>query len=63
MGTPSYWIVDPELPRLMVFELDEHGDYQLVADVKDEDAFEAERPFPVRIVPAELLGTLRRFDI
>ena len=63
MGTPSYWIVDPGIPRLMVFELDEHGAYQMVADVKDEDAFEAERPFPVRIVPAVLLGTLRRSDI
>lgn len=63
MGTPSYWIVDPELPRLMAFQLDGYGQYQMVADVKDEDAFEAERPFPVRIVPAELLGTLRRSDI
>ena len=58
MGTPSYWIIDPDVPRLMVLELDEHGQYQLVADVKDDDAFDAERPFPVRIVPSQLLEML-----
>ena len=58
MGTPSYWIIDPDVPRLMVLELDEHGQYQLVADVKGDDAFDAERPFPVRVVPNELLEML-----
>lgn len=62
MGTPSYWIIDPEAPRIMIFELDGHGDYQLVADVKDDDAFDAERPFPVRVTPNELLGKLRPTD-
>jgi Uma2 family endonuclease len=59
MGTPSYWIIDPEVPRLMVLELDTRGRYQLVADVKGDDAFDAERPFPVRVVPNELLEMLR----
>jgi Uma2 family endonuclease len=63
MGAASYWIIDPEQPRLMVFELDEHGQYRMVADVKDSEVFEAERPFPVRIVPVRLLGTLRHSDI
>ena len=63
MGVASYWIIDPEQPRLMVFELDAQGDYRLVGDVKDGEVFEAERPFPVRVVPAKLLGTLRRSDI
>jgi Uma2 family endonuclease len=58
MGTPSYWIIDPEEPRLMVLELDEHGQYQLVADVKGDDAFDAERPFPIRVVPNQLLEML-----
>jgi len=58
MATPSYWIIDPDGPRLMVFELDEHGQYELVADVKGDDAFDAERPFPIRIVPSELLEML-----
>ena len=27
---------------------------QVIAEVKGSDAFEAQRPFPVRVVPAEL---------
>ncbi|HET9138929.1 Uma2 family endonuclease [Actinophytocola sp.] len=59
MGVVSYWVVDPQQPRLTVFELVD-GRYRQVAEVKGDDAFEAERPFPVRIVPAELLGRLAR---
>ncbi|MFC0434491.1 Uma2 family endonuclease [Kutzneria buriramensis] len=53
-GTPSFWIVDPAEPRLTVFELDDHRRYRTAADVKGDVAFDAERPFPVRVVPAEL---------
>lgn len=60
MGVPCYWIIDPLEPRLIAFELDEAGVYSQVAEVKGEDAFDAERPFPARIVPADLLGTLWR---
>jgi Uma2 family endonuclease len=59
MGVPSYWVVDPEEPRLTVFERGESGEYEVLAEVKDEDVFEAVRPFPVRIVPARLVGRLR----
>jgi len=52
-GTPSYWIVDPGEPRLIVFELDEHGRYQVFADVRGEGSVEVERPFAVRISPAD----------
>ena len=58
LGAPSYWVIDPQQPRLTVYELDGEGRYQQVAEVKGEDAFEAQRPFPVRVVPVELLGTL-----
>jgi Uma2 family endonuclease len=57
MGVQSYWILAPTEARLTVFELD-RGVYTQIADIKGEDVFEAELPFPVRIVPAELLGTL-----
>jgi Uma2 family endonuclease len=60
MDVPDYWIVDPLEARLTVFELDEAGDYVQIAEVKGEDVFEAERPFPVRVVPADLLGPLWR---
>lgn len=56
MGVPSYWVIDPKVPSLTVFELDKPGfHYELVAEVAGEKAFEATLPFPVRVVPAELL--------
>jgi hypothetical protein len=44
---------------LTVFELDEEGRYQQMAEVAGDKAFEATAPFPVRIVPGELLGRWR----
>jgi Uma2 family endonuclease len=58
LGTASYWVIDPEEPALTVFELDEDGHYQQVGKAAGDEVFEAERPFPVRIVPRELLGRL-----
>ena len=59
MGTPSYWVVDPRRPSLTVFELDGTTfGYERVAEVVGDKAFEATQPFPVRVVPAELLGGL-----
>jgi Uma2 family endonuclease len=59
LGVPSYWVIDPLNPSLTVFELDSKGfRYQKVAVIKGDMAFEATRPFPVRIVPVELLGGL-----
>jgi len=58
MGVPSYWIIDPRDPSLTVFELAESGNYEQVAQVEGEKAFEASQPFPVRVVPEELLGGL-----
>jgi Uma2 family endonuclease len=57
-GIGSYWIVSPERgrPDLTVFEL-RSGKYELVAQVTRDDGFEAERPFPVAIVPSALVTT------
>ncbi|MHB1535513.1 MAG: Uma2 family endonuclease [Acidimicrobiales bacterium] len=50
-----YWIVDPEEPSLTVLRL--AGDvYEEEARAIDAEAYETEQPFPVRVVPAELLG-------
>lgn len=59
MGTPSYWVIEPETPTLTVFELDESGRYQRVADVAGDVAYQATRPFPLRIVPTDLLSRTR----
>lgn len=49
-----YWIVDPDEPGLTVLRL--AGDvYEQEARVTDSEAYETDQPFPVRVVPAELL--------
>lgn len=53
IGVPSYWIIDPDQPSMQVFEPDPEGRYQPVTKVNGREAFQAERPFPVRIVPTE----------
>lgn len=53
-GVTSYWIFDPANEELTVLELDVDT-YVERAVVTGKDAFEAELPFPVRIVPADLV--------
>lgn len=53
-GARSYWLVDPEGPAVTVLELQD-GAYVEVAHVVGEQAHEARLPFPVRLVPVELL--------
>lgn len=53
-GTPSYWVIDPDGPTLTAWELVDSR-YAEVASVTGDEAFEATLPFPVRIVPNELL--------
>lgn len=60
MRTPSYWVLDPDGPDLRAFELDSAGEYVLVAHVTEDEPFDATRPFPVRVVPAELLSRTPR---
>ena len=55
-GVRSYGIADPdeERPSLTVFEL-RRGRYTQLAQATGKEAFEAARPFPVTIVPADLV--------
>jgi len=59
LGVESYWLVNPDRaqPTVTVFELD-GGEYRQVAHVIGAEAFEAQRPFPVRVVPADLVAGL-----
>ncbi len=52
-GVQSYWLVEPDALVLTVLELD-GGTYREVARVAGGEPFEAVRPFPVLVVPAEL---------
>lgn len=57
-GCPSYWLIDPGVapdpPTLTVYEL-VSGEYQELAVVSGDDSFEAAQPFPVTVVPNDLL--------
>jgi Uma2 family endonuclease len=55
MGVPHYWVLDPVRPSLLAHDLDGDG-YREVACVRAEEPFEADDPFPVRVVLTELLG-------
>jgi Uma2 family endonuclease len=54
-GTPSFWVVDPKWVRLVAWELGPDGRYRQVADVTGEEAFKATRPYPVSVIPADLV--------
>jgi Uma2 family endonuclease len=53
-GVPSYWVVDPDEPSLLVLELRD-GAYVETASVVGDTWAELAVPFPVRINPAQLL--------
>lgn len=53
VGISAYWVVDPERTELIAWELRE-GCYVEVARVSGQERFEAQLPFPVTIVPAEI---------
>jgi Uma2 family endonuclease len=55
LGVQSYWVIDPQQLQLTVFELRD-GNYAVTASVSGSEAYEATRPFPVRVVPVDLLG-------
>lgn len=58
LGVPSYWVVDPDAPSMRFYEMGLQGRYQLAAKIPGWGLFQARRPFPVQIVPMELLGRL-----
>jgi Uma2 family endonuclease len=57
LGIANYWLVDPDEPSIVGYELRE-GAYIEVGQASGDEAFDTEQPFPVRIVPAELLADL-----
>lgn len=52
---PSYWLVDPEVPSMRILELGAHHEYVEVAHVVGTEPVQLIHPFPVRLVPADLI--------
>ena len=57
----SYWLLDPKpvAPSITALELGEDGEYREAARAVGDELFTVERPFPIRLRPAELLAGLR----
>jgi Uma2 family endonuclease len=53
-GVAGYWLVDPDVPSLMVLDL-EGGQYTEVTTVTGDVAYNAEWPFEATIVPSALV--------
>ncbi len=60
LGTPSCWLVDPrpDKPSLTGFELAD-GEYAEAGQMAGDQPWDAARPFPVRVIPADLVRGLR----
>ncbi|MGH9116174.1 MAG: Uma2 family endonuclease, partial [Acidimicrobiales bacterium] len=54
-GAAWYWTFDPDEPSLTVLRL-AGGAYVEHARVEGDAAYETDRPFPLRVVPADLLA-------
>ncbi len=52
-GVRAYWVVDPAEPSVTAWLLDD-GRYGEPVVVQGEEPLNVERPFPVRVVPADL---------
>ena len=53
-GIPHYWIVDPDGPAIITFELTD-GAYSETAHASGDQTLNIERPIAVRLTPADLL--------
>ncbi len=53
-GVASYWVVDPAVPSVRAWRLQD-GTYVEVGGADGEQALVLEHPFPVHVVPVDLL--------
>ncbi len=54
-GVASYWVIDPDEPRLIAWDLGD-GAYVQVADICGTEAYDAALPFPVTVVPQDVVA-------
>jgi Uma2 family endonuclease len=54
-GCPAYWVVDPDTPSLIAWELQD-GAYVQVAKATGDEAVRLTSPYEVTVVPADLIS-------
>ncbi|WP_156366624.1 Uma2 family endonuclease [Microbacterium sp. No. 7] len=54
-GCPHYWVVDPDAPSIVAWDLVD-GTYRETAGAAGDEHFEVTTPFPVAFSPASLIG-------
>lgn len=54
VGCPHFWVADPDREMITVLELHD-GAYREVATVTGDDVLDVERPFPVQLLPADIM--------
>lgn len=54
-GCPSYWVVDPDEPSVVAWELSE-GRYVVTARASGSGQLHLTRPFPIRVRPDQLVA-------
>lgn len=54
-GCPAYWVVDPDTPSLIAWELQD-GAYTQVAKATGDESARLTSPFDVTVVPADLIS-------
>jgi len=55
MGAAHFWLLDPRIPELFAYALDETRTYQLVGHGVGDDVVRLELPFPVELRPSDLI--------
>jgi Uma2 family endonuclease len=53
-GCPSYWVVDPDTPTLIAWEMQD-GAYAQVVKVSGDEVARLTSPYEVEVVPADLI--------
>lgn len=52
-GCPSYWVIDPATPSIIVWELVD-GRFELAGEASGDESLRLTKPYPVEIIPARL---------
>jgi Uma2 family endonuclease len=53
---PSYWIIDPLVPSIVVLQRDDAGSYEETTSARGHEVLLVEEPFAVSLTPSLLVS-------